>query len=265
MKHGYKVGQRFAKDGKTMQIISTNNDGTATYSQVDVKTGKLTKGFQGTLPAITKETIQVFEMWNVGAAKIDLSESNVTTVAQYEKEAEEERMMEVRKRWREVDIKLAEKLQKEKEQKIAQLDTLHHTKTWKAGGLIQIPAVRKNLHSYETAKTQEEQDEAKKEFVHKLVGLMQLVGHVQEKRNGTKTPHPYSEATLEHLRNIKDDLMEGKIGLAEGKDIYPDSIFVKGEKVLETPNVSLFLNSLNNDLAKSRVSQNAFKKYLDNV
>ena len=263
MKNGYKVGQRFVKEGKTMQIISTNKDGTATYSQVDNKTGKLMKGFHGTLPAITKETLQVFEMWNVGAATIDLSDSDVKTLDQYQKESEAERMADLKNRWREVDIRLAEKAKAEKEEKIARLDSQDYTKTWKAGGLIQIPAVRKKLHEYETAETEETREEAQKEFLYKLVRLIQLVGHVQEKRNGTKISHPYSEATLNHLKTLKDDLMEGKVGLAEGKDIYPESIFKKGEKVLETPNVNLFINSLNNDLAKSKSSQNAFKKYLD--
>lgn len=48
----YKKGQKFTKDGKTMQIISVNADGTATYAEVDKRTGKLKQGFQGNLPAL---------------------------------------------------------------------------------------------------------------------------------------------------------------------------------------------------------------------
>lgn len=52
MATSYKKGQQFAKDGKTMQIISVNADGTATYAEVDKRTGKLKQGFQGNLPAL---------------------------------------------------------------------------------------------------------------------------------------------------------------------------------------------------------------------
>lgn len=52
MATSYKKRQQFAKDGKTMQIISVNADGTATYAEVDKRTGKLKQGFQGNLPAL---------------------------------------------------------------------------------------------------------------------------------------------------------------------------------------------------------------------
>jgi len=34
----YRIGDRFVKNGRTMQIISVNPDGTATYSEVETKT-----------------------------------------------------------------------------------------------------------------------------------------------------------------------------------------------------------------------------------
>lgn len=63
MKNSYKVGQRFTKNGKTMQIVSIKKNGTAAYSQVNIRTGKLVKGLKGTLPSINGEKTRLAKSW----------------------------------------------------------------------------------------------------------------------------------------------------------------------------------------------------------
>jgi hypothetical protein len=263
MKNGYKVGQKFARDGKTMQIISANPDGTATYAEFDLKTGKLKPGFKGTLPAITKETIEVVNMLNVGAAEIDKSAMNAKTIETYQKEAEADRMNQLRKEWREADQRKFEKEQEELRMTIAKLDKLPAEKTWRAGGRIQIPAVKSHLHVYETSKDEASREEAKKEFVFKLIGLIQLIPYVQEKNQSSNSPSPYSSKTLNLLDEVKKDIVDGRIKLVEGKDAYPESnLYNDGEKVLEATSVTEFLSSLQKDLTKSTKASKAFKEYI---
>ena len=263
MKNKYKVGQKFAKNGKTMQIISANTDGTATYAEFDVKTGKLKPGFQGTLPAITKETIEVVNMLNVGAAELDNEDLNVTTIEKYLKESENERLRQLHADWRETDKKKFEEKQEALRQTIEKLDQLPAEKTWRAGGRIQIPAIKNNLYLYETAKDEKTREEAKKEFVFKLVRLMQLIPYVREKNKAANSPSPYSNKTLDLLEKVKQDIVDGKMKLGEGKEVYPEStLFKEGEKVLEATSVSEFLSSLQLDLTKSARASKAFNEYI---
>jgi len=266
MASGYKVGQKFARDGKTMQIISVNPDGTATYSEYDHHTGKLKKGFQGNLPAITQETIEIVNMLNVGAAEIGKEDYTAKTIEEYERDAADEKLRNLKKQWRETEMRLVKEEEEKTKEAVAKLDQLPPEKTWRAGGLIQIPAILSNMHEWERSGSGKESEEAKKEFIFKLVGLVKLVEYVQHKHKETKIPAPYSEKTLNLLEEVKTDIIDGKMKIAEAKKVYPESVvFEEGEKVVEATSVSEFILSLNNDLKKSVKTRNAFKTYIKKV